>query len=210
MSEWIDISQPLNNKLAHWPGDQAFHYHTPLTKDVTGSVNIGRITTSTHVGTHADAPFHFLKDGRRILDLEIDRYIGPCKVIDLSDFPAIDEIALRSKGVSYAERLLIRTSLPNKPDRFPAEVSPITTDGAAYMNAMGVKLVGVDTPSVDPITSKELAGHHALHKHDIYILENVMLDKVKEGDYDLIALPLPLEESDGSLVRAVIKPIKEN
>lgn len=210
MSEWIDISQPLNNKLAHWPGDQSFHYHTPLTKEVTGSVNIGRITTSTHVGTHADAPYHFLEDGRKIIDLEIDRYIGPCKVIDLSDFPAIDEIALKSKGISHAERLLIRTTLPNEPERFPDEVPPITPDGAAYMNAIGVKLVGVDTPSVDPIKSKELAGHHALHKHDIYILENVMLDQVKEGDYQLIALPLPLEDSDGSLVRAVIKPIKEN
>lgn len=209
MSEWIDISQPLNNKLAHWPGDQPFHYHTPVTKEMTGSVNIGRITSSTHVGTHADAPFHFLKDGSKILDLEIDRYIGPCKVIDLSDFQAIDETALKSKSISYTERLLIRTSLPNNPTRFPNEVSPITPDGAAYMHAIGVKLVGVDAPSVDPITSKELAGHHALFKQDIHILENVMLDEIKEGDYELIALPLPLADADGSLVRAVIKPIRD-
>src|SRR5690625_3582348 len=77
------------------------------------------------------------------------------------------------------------------------------------MKSIGVKLVGVDTPSVDPISSKDLVGHHALHERDIYILENVMLDGIEEGDYELIALPLALEEADGSPVRAVIRPIKE-
>lgn len=209
MTNWIDISQPLNNNIAHWPGDTAFHYQTAMTKEMTGSVNIGEITTSAHMGTHVDAPFHFLNDGKRILDLDIDRYVGPCKLVDVSDFSAIDEAALRSKHIEWAERLLIRTFLPNKPTRFPDEVPAITPDGAAYMKSIGVKLVGVDVPSVDAIESKDLAGHHALHEQDIYILENVMLDGVEEGDYELIALPLPLEEADGSPVRAVIKPIKE-
>jgi len=209
MSKWIDISQPLNNHLAHWPGDEPFHYETAVTKEMTSSVNIGRIKTSAHIGTHVDAPFHFVNDGKRILELDIERYIGPCKVIDLSDYDEINEKALKSKGISHAERLLIKTSLPNKPDRFPKEVPPVTEDGAAYMKKLGVKLAGVDTPSVDSITSKDLAGHHALYNHDIYILENVMLDQVEEGDYELIALPLALEEGDGSPVRAVIKPIEE-
>lgn len=210
MSKWIDISQPLNNNLAHWPEDEPFHYDTRVTKEMTGSVNIGRITTSAHIGTHVDAPFHFLNDGKRILDLDIERYIGPCKVIDLSDFNEISESALKSKGLSHTERLLIKTALPNKPDCFPEEVSPITEDGAAYMQSLGVKLAGMDTPSVDRISSKDLTGHHALYNHDIYILENVMLDQVEEGDYELIALPLALEEGDGSPVRAVIKPIEES
>lgn len=208
MANWIDISQPLNNTLAHWPGDTAFHYDTPLTKDMTGSVNIGRIQTSTHVGTHVDAPFHYLNEGERIIDLELERFIGRCQVIDMGHAPAINEQALKGKDISQTERLLIRTSLPNRPDRFPSEVTPITPDGAAYMASLGVKLIGVDSPSVDPVTSKDLPGHHALNTHDIYILENVMLDDVAEGYYELIALPLPLEEADGSLVRAVIKPIE--
>lgn len=208
MTKWIDISQPLNEKLAHWPEDTPFQYETPITKEMSGSVNIGQITTSTHIGTHVDAPFHFLNDGKRILDLDIERYIGRCQVIDLSNFPLISEEALRSKGIEHAERLLIQTTLPNIPTRFPDEVSYITPDGAAYMASIGVKLVGVDTPSVDAITSKDLLGHHALHAHDIYILENVMLDGIDEGEYELIALPLALEEADGSPVRAVIKQVK--
>lgn len=210
MHNWIDISQPLNENIAHWPEDTPFRYGIPITKEMSGSVNIGQITTSTHIGTHVDAPFHFSSDGKRILDMDINRYIGHCKLIDLRDFSAIDEAALKSKQIGHIERLLIRTALPNMPDRFPEEVAPITPDGAAYMKTLGVKLIGVDTPSVDAITSKTLEGHHALCQHDIYILENVMLDGIAEGDYELIALPLALEHADGSPVRAVIRPVKGN
>src|SRR5699024_2344838 len=130
-----------------------------------------RITTSTHIGTHVDAPFHFLNKGKRILDMDIERYIGRCKVIDVSPFPHIDEMALKTVLTSSVERLLIKTALPNRPERFPKDVPPITQDGAAYMAKMNVKLVGVDTSSVDRISSKDLSGHHALYDNDIYILE---------------------------------------
>lgn len=209
MTSWIDITQPLTNDIAHWPEDEPFHYETTVTKEQSGSVNIGRITSSAHIGTHVDAPFHFLNDGKRILDLEIERYIGPCTVIDVSDFKVINEVALRAVITKPTERLLIKTALPNNPKQFPDYVPPITPDGATYMASLGIKLVGVDIPSVDPLDSKELAGHHTLYKHDIYILENVMLDHVHVGEYDLIALPLAIAEADGSPVRAVIKPRKE-
>src|SRR5699024_5006979 len=155
MTKWIDITQPLKSDIAHWPEDQPFQYETTVTKEDSGSVNIGQITTSTHIGTHVDAPFHFLNDGKRILDMDIERYIGSCKVIDVSAFPYIDEQALRTALTSPAERILIKTSIPNNPTRFPEDVPPITPDGAAYMAKMGVKLVGVDIPSVDRITSKD-------------------------------------------------------
>src|SRR5690625_53747 len=209
MTKWIDITQPLTNKIAHWPEDEPFQYETTVTKEQSGSVNIGRIISSTHTGTHVDAPFHFLNDGKRILDLDIERYIGCCKVIDVSSYESINEDALRSVLTTTTERVLIKTALPNDPTYFPTEVPAITPDGAAYMASLGVKLVGVDVPSVDPIDSKDLNGHHTLNEHDIYILENVMLDHVEIGDYDLIALPLALAEADGSPVRAVIKPRKE-
>lgn len=209
MSKWIDITQPLTNDIAHWPGDEPFQYETTVTKEQSGSVNIGRIISSTHTGTHVDAPFHFLNDGKRILDLDIERYIGPCRVIDVSNFTAINETALQSVITTQTERLLIKTSLPNDPTRFPTDVPAITADGAAYMASLGVKLVGVDVPSVDPVESKELVGHHALYQQDIYILENIMLDQVEIGAYELIALPLALAEADGSPVRAVIRQVKE-
>lgn len=209
MTKWIDITQALQPGLAHWPEDEPFHYETTVTKEESGSVNIGRITMSTHIGTHVDAPFHFRDDGKRIVEMDVERYIGPCKVVDVGGNPQIDADILRKVLSSPTERLLIKTALPNKPDYFPDDVQPITSDGAAYMSELGVKLVGVDSPSVDPIASKTLDGHHALHHHDIYILENVMLDHVPVGDYELIALPLAMVEADGSPVRAVLKPIKD-
>lgn len=211
MFEWIDITQPLNEKIAHWPEDEPFSYETPVTKEMSGSVNIGKITTSAHIGTHIDAPFHFMNDGKRIIDLDLNRFIGSCEVIDVGEVEAIDRKALERAGICETPRLLIKTALPNNPEHFPAEVPGITADGAACMKAHGVELVGVDIPSVDPITSKTLDGHHALYEQDIYILENVMLDHVDPGTYEMIALPLALEEADGSPTRAVIRKIgKEN
>lgn len=206
MTSWIDISQPLNNQLAGWPEDERFYYDTPVTKDMSGSVNIGRIKSGVHAGTHVDAPFHFRNDGAKILDIALDRYIGPCRVIDVHLEKQIDQAALKKVLTTPVERLLIRTSLPNSPTYFPEDVTAITPDGAAYMADMGVKLVGVDTPSVDAIASQTLPAHHALYAHDIFILENVMLDHVDTGDYELSALPLPLQDADGSFVRAAIKP----
>src|SRR5699024_6904107 len=166
---------------ANWQEDEQFHYETPVTKEMSGSVNSGKITTSTHTGTHIDAPFHFMNDGERILDLDINRFIGPCIVLDIGEVDTIDREALESAGITKTERLLSKTALPNNPQHFPEAVPGITQGGAACMIEYGVLLVGVDAPSVDPITSTTHDGHHALYENDIYILENVMLDHVATG-----------------------------
>lgn len=209
MVKWIDITQPLESNIAHWPEDEPFAYNKTVNKEDSGSVNIGKISMSTHIGTHVDAPFHFTNDGEKIIDIDIERYIGKCTIIDIKDYPEIDATILKKKVQKPTQRLLIKTNLPNRPERFPDDVPPVTPDGAAYMAEWGVQLVGVDTPSVDDIDSKDLPGHHALYEHDIYILENVMLDHVSEGEYELIALPLAMKEADGSPVRAVIRPVEE-
>jgi arylformamidase len=206
-NKWIDISQPLSNDIAHWPGDTPYSYETTFTKEQTGSVNIGKITTSLHTGTHVDAPFHFKNDGEKIVDLDINLYIGPARVIDVSDYSNIDSNVLQTFDLDGVTRLLLKTSVPNNPKRFPEQIPALSADVAAFLQEKGIQLIGVDIPSVDPLDSKEMDAHHALYKHGINILENIMLDKVKEGDYELIALPLPLKEADGSPVRAVIKPL---
>jgi arylformamidase len=204
-NNWIDISQPLTSELAHWPGDTPFSYEVSYTKEQTGSVNIGKITTSVHIGTHVDAPFHFLNEGKRILDLDINIFIGPCRMIDVSTAFEIDQETLRQFDLEGVTRLLIRTSIPNNPKLFPVEIPYMTKSGATYLKEKGVKLIGVDVPSVDQLDSKELEGHHALYENGIHILENVMLDDLSPGDYDLIALPLALKDADGSPVRAVVR-----
>lgn len=204
---WIDISQPLTNSIAHWPGDTPFSYETAFSKEQTGSVNIGRITTSLHTGTHVDAPFHFNDKGEKILDLDIELYIGPARVIDVSAYEAVDSEVLKKFDLEGAERVLLRTAVPNNSEVFPNRIPELTPDMADYLGSKGVRLLGVDVPSVDQLDSKEMETHHALYRNGIHILENIMLDEVEEGNYELIALPLPIKDGDGSPVRAVIRPI---
>ncbi|QUG84373.1 arylformamidase [Bacillus nitratireducens] len=206
-SQWIDISQPLNNDIATWPGDTPFSYEVSWSKENSGSVNVGKLTMSIHTGTHIDAPFHFDNDGKKVLDLDIDVYVGTARVIDVSGLESIGKKELESFNLEGVERLLLRTSSHGKANEFPDVIPHLRADIAAFLSEKGIRLIGVDVPSVDPLDDKELAAHHQLFKHGIHILENVVLDHVVDGDYELIALPLALTDADGSPVRAVIRPI---
>ena len=210
MTKWIDITQPLTNDMAHWPGDRPFEYKVAASKEQTGSANVGMITTSVHIGTHVDSPFHFENNGETIEKIPIDTYIGKALVIDVSEYAAITPKVLKNFNLGGVKRLLIRTSLPNNPKFFPEVIPFLDPAIGEYLAEKGVNLLGVDMPSVDPITSKTLDTHHALHLNGIHILENIMLDNVKTGYYELIALPLKIVGSDGSPVRAVLRPLKED
>jgi arylformamidase len=210
MTKWIDITQPLTNDMAHWPGDRPFEYEVAATKEQTGSANVGKITTSVHMGTHVDSPFHFDNDGDTIEQIPIDTYIGKALVIDVSNCETITPDVLEMFQIDGIQRLLIRTSLPNNPKRFPEVIPFLDPTIGPYLAEKGVILLGVDMPSVDPITSKSLDTHHALNQNGINILENIMLDHVEPGEYELIALPLRIIGSDGSPVRAVLRPIRED
>ena len=209
MGRWIDISQKLTNDMAHWPGDTPFTFSLTYPMEQTGSVNIGQITASLHTGTHVDAPYHYDNQGKTIEQLNIDRYIGKAAVIDVSHADRITAAVLNELEWEDAPRLLLHTSLPNNPKRFPEQMPILDPEIAPYLKEKGVSLLGVDMPSVDPADSKSLDTHKSLYKHGINILENIMLDHVKPGSYELIALPLSIHGGDGSPVRAVIRPLQE-
>ncbi|SDJ26705.1 arylformamidase [Natribacillus halophilus] len=208
--EWIDISQPLDGNIATWPDDTPFSYERSVTKEESGSVNIGTITMSVHTGTHIDAPFHFDNEGDGVLDLDIDAYTGAARLIDVSRYDSIGvkELAEALNSEEVPPRLLLRTWLANDRERFPSEIPYLKAEAASFLREKGVWLIGIEGPSVDPLDSKDLPAHHALSRHGIYILENVMLGSLPVGDYELIALPLPLTGADGSPVRAAVKPLQ--
>ncbi|MFY0545331.1 arylformamidase [Brevibacillus sp. H7] len=203
----IDISRRLEKGVPTWPGDTTFAYEVSWSKEQSGSVNVGKLTMSIHTGTHIDAPFHFDNQGKRTLDLPLEVYMGPARVIDVSGRPSIGAEDLASYDLEGVTRLLLRTGSWVNPGEFPAEICYLRADIAPFLAEKGIKLIGVDVPSVDPLTSKELSAHHGLHAHDINILEGIILDHVEPGDYELIALPLPLAEADGSPVRAVLRSL---
>lgn len=204
--KWLDISQPLMNGMAVWPGDEPFSYHVSCTKEQSGSVNVGKLTLSTHSGTHIDAPFHFDNQGQKVLDLDINIFIGPARVIDVTHYAKVGPRELADYDLKGVSRLLLKTTTTYNPRVFPDKILHLQAEVADFLREKGIRLLGVDAPSVDPIDSKELATHHALLKNEIHILENLLLTEVVPGDYQLIALPLALHQADASPVRAVLRP----
>jgi arylformamidase len=201
----FDISRRLQNGMAVWPGDTAFHFEVSSFNEGEGTVNVGSLQLSTHTGTHVDAPYHFNDEGKRIIELDLDLYIGPVRVIDMEGKESIEAKDLQDINLDGIERILFRTVSWKNPTEFPERIPHLNPDIAPFLASKGIRLIGVDLPSVDPIESKTLEAHHSLHNYGVHILESVQLDNIKPGDYELIALPLPLVEGDGSPVRAILR-----
>ncbi|WP_246943998.1 arylformamidase [Bacillus pinisoli] len=204
---WIDISQPLSPSTAVWPGDTRFQFSLSWTKEQSGSVNVGKIEMSTHTGTHIDAPYHFDDQGKRVLDLDVNRYIGKAFIMDITGKASIQVQDLQHLEISDYHIIIFKTMSWKNRHEFPATITYLEKGVAQYLAGKGIQLVGLDVPSVDPVDSKELIAHHELAENDIHILEGLVLDDIAEGYYELVALPLPIKEADGSPVRAVIRKL---
>ncbi|MET3727347.1 arylformamidase [Fictibacillus halophilus] len=202
-----DISMPLYNGVPGWPGDTPYHFDLAWTKEDSGSVNVGKLKMSTHTGTHIDAPYHFKSSGERVGGLHLDLYVGRAVVIDVTNTEVITVEILKNKLQVGTKRVLFKTRCWKDRSVFPKEIVPLSPEVVPFLSECGVGLVGVDMPSVDPLDSKELGAHHALYEHNIHILEGLVLDEVPEGEYELVALPLALEEADGSPVRAILREL---
>lgn len=199
----IDISMELSNGTPEWPGDLPFSYELSVTKQQSGSVNVGKLQSSTHIGTHVDAPFHYDDQGIKIDELPLDVYLSKAQVLDVSGLSSISAANLKplEKGVTA---LLLKTESWKDRSHFP-ETWPVFDESIAeWMADNEVKLLGVDVPSVDPETSKELPMHQAMNRHQRFILEGIVLDDVAEGVYRLAALPLKIKGAEGSPVRAIL------
>lgn len=205
---WIDVSQPLTNDIAVWPGDTPFSFHLSLTKAETNSVNIGQLSTSTHTGTHVDAPFHFAEDGKKIHELDLQTFIGDARLIDVTGVPKVGVEELKSHDLLGVKRVILRTRSTYDFKQFPDQYTVLDENVGPYLKERGIILIGIDAPSVDAVDSKTLDAHHSLHQNGITILENLVLRDLTPGDYDLIALPLKIQDGDASPVRAVMQKVE--
>ncbi|MBB6051702.1 cyclase family protein [Armatimonas rosea] len=193
-----DITIPLNPALAVWPGDTEFSF----TSTDWGTISVGALTLSCHTGTHADAPRHFLPEGIGIAEISPEVYIGECVVLDAT---GLDELTPEVFGTApLPPRVLLKTLAWTDHTRFPDEVPVLTEASVALLASKGVRLIGLDVPSVDRLQSKDLPIHHALAAAGIHILESLDLRQIAPGRYQLIALPLRVDGADGSPVRAVL------
>lgn len=202
-----DISRPIHTGMPVWPGDTAADFQLVATIPQGSVCNIGRLHVSVHTGTHGDAPFHYNDAGAKIDEVPVDTYIGPALVVDIRGQTSITPALLERHDFSTTARVLFKSDSWADPTRFPPDWPLLTADVPAWLAARGVKLVGLDVPSVDHLTSKDLPIHHALDAAGIVILENLDLRAVKPGRYELIALPLKIRGGDGSPVRAVLRDL---
>ena len=207
--EIIDISQPVDADAGVFEGDTPFSFEWKWDQAKGSSCNVAAVQLSPHVGTHADAPLHFSAGGASIGEVPLGAYLGPCRVVDLSDaFEGHGGLVrvehLEGVELSRTPRVLLRTH-GSESTRFPEAFVSMSEEAALWLGENGARLVGLDTPSMDPATSTALAAHRALGRAGVAILENLVLAHVEAGEYELIALPLRWMGLDAAPLRAVLR-----
>jgi arylformamidase len=212
-----DISPPLAESIAVWPGDTTFRRElvaemgAPASGSEAGwNLTVSSIRTTVHVGAHADAPNHFTRDGAGIDAVPLSPYRGLCQVIELAKARGSLIVPEDLTGISLrAPRLLFKTGSYPDPQHFNSDFVAFSPELIPWLEARGLLLIGIDTPSIDPFSSKSLPTHHATRRGGgVSILEGLDLSQVRADLYELVALPLRLQGADASPVRATLWPLR--
>ncbi len=202
---FYDISPLISPDSAVFPGDQQFEREVVMDFSKGDHLGLSWIRSTVHIGAHADAPNHYKADGPGIDERDLELYFGSCQVIHVTALSG-ERIGKKHVGTKHikAPRVLVRTdSFPN-PDHWNSDFNSLDPEWVQELSDLGVRLVGIDTPSVDPETSKALETHQVLARNDLAVLEGLVLTQVPEGLYSLVALPLKIRGADASPVRAVL------
>jgi len=205
-----DISPPVHEGAPVFPGDTPYRQRWAASIGPGCPVNVSEITLSPHVGAHADAPLHYAPDGATIGDVDLAPFLGRCRVIHaIARGPLIEWSHIEHALDDLPPRVLVRTYQRAPVDRWDGALAAYAPATIERLAALGVLLVGIDTASIDPADSKTLDSHQVIRRMNLRVLENLVLDDVPEGDYELIALPLKLVSADASPVRAVLRELPQ-
>lgn len=201
----FDLSPPIDERLNVWPGDVGY------TRTISGHIKDGStVTTSvirstTHMGSHADAPSHYGLDAPTIDQMPLDLYVGECQVVTVNAVRGTRVTPEQVEAAIDLPRVILRTGTFPDFQRWNKDFAGLSPELVDLMFEMGVKLVGVDTPSVDLFDSKDLPAHKAFLRHEMAIIEGLVLEGVPDGVYELLAVPLKLIGCDASPVRALLR-----
>lgn len=205
MSDLIDISPTLHPTTAVWPGDVALSRAVALDMHRGDNLTLSSITTTLHIGAHADAPSHYARHGAGIAERPLDFYYGPCDVVQLKvgrgERLGVHHFA---DAVISTPRVLIGTGTFPDPNQFSTDFASLSPELVDWLASQSVRLVGIDTPSIDLFADPDLASHNAVLHHDMAVLEGLVLAHVPAGAYTLLALPLKIAGADASPVRAAL------
>jgi arylformamidase len=203
-----DISPAIGTGFPVFPGDTPFALRWTWSIGPGCPVNVSELLMSPHTGSHTDAPLHYDATGADMANVGLDLYLGPCRVVHaIGVGPLVEPGHLEPALDDAPARILIRTALRARIDAWDPEFTAIAPATIDLLHARGVRLIGVDTPSLDPAESKSLDSHQRVRQHGMAILEGIVLDDAPAGDYELIALPLKIRGGDASPVRAVLREL---
>jgi arylformamidase len=202
-----DISPAIATGIPVWPGDSAYSVESTWQIADGCPVKVSKITMSSHTGAHCDAPSHYDADGKAIDEVDLQTYIGSCRVIDCIGLGQVEPQHIAAFLDGVPPRVLLRTYQSAPQMRWDADFPSIHPSTIELLAQHGVRLIGIDSPSLDPQDSKSLDSHMAVKRHQMAILEGIVLDEVTAGDYELIALPLKLAGLDASPVRAILRSL---
>ena len=210
-STWIDISIPFRNNMVHWPSDPVPHVKRLKDRNAGDDTTLTEMQWIDHVGTHVDAPLHFIKNGKTIDKMPLNATIGRTRVIEIKNPISITLKELVPHGIRRGERILFKTQNSvkcYKSDAFVEDYVYFDTDVAQYLADKGVRVVGIDYLSIGKYGDRESLRetHRILLDSGVYIIEGINLAKVKAGRYELLCLPILLENGDAASARAILRP----
>ena len=207
MKRLWDISPLVAPDAPIFPGDEPYALRWTARLSPDCPVNLSALTMSPHVGAHADAPLHYANGVASAAEVDLHAYLGPCRVIHAIGCGALIRIEhLAHAAADLPERVLVRC-MQRADTVWNPDFTAYAPEIVAWLAERGVRLIGLDTPSVDPASSKTLDSHQQLLRLNLRVLENLVLDDIPEGDYELIALPLKLAGACASPVRAVLRSL---
>ena len=203
-----DITPAIDTATPVWPGDTPVGIERVWRMEAGSPVNVARLTLSPHTGAHTDAPLHYDAQGVAIGAVSLDAYLGRCRVIHcIGATPVVTPEHVAGALADLPPRVLLRTYQRAPTTTWDSGFCAVAPETIDLLASHGVKLIGIDTPSLDPQDSKTMDAHHRIRAHKMAILEGIVLDAVTPGDYELIALPLKFATLDASPVRAVLRAL---
>jgi arylformamidase len=211
MGRIYDITLPIAEGMITYPDNPAIRIRAHSSIAAGDDANVTALSFGSHTATHVDAAHHFVDGGQTVDELPLDRLIGPATVVRLADdITAIGERELRAADIAGATRLLLRTrnAALLERDEFETDFAYLTEDGAAFLLAQGIELVGIDYLSIEAFDADEPAAHRTLLRREVIVVEGLDLREVPPGRYELICLPLKVAGIDGAPVRAVLRVLK--
>lgn len=201
-----DISVEVSPQMHIYPGDPGIKVESALSIDRGDSSNVTRYCLGSHTGTHIDAPYHFLKDGKRLSEIPLNLLIGRTLVIEVTS-AKIDVDTLKGVNLGEHVRLLFKTrnSYFWSSERFVEEYVYVTPAAAEVLVESGIKLVGIDYLSIEKFGSVDFATHKTLLGSGTVIIEGLNMSEIEPGDYEMICLPLKVCEGDGAPARVILR-----